>query len=105
LIYNCSSNGCIYFDRDKLTKKANTNLNLNNDENLLVIKQTKYLVRAVSIMDGEEKWNLTLTKNDIIKHPKTSASLDSSSNGMFIGYDQPYGLTKVDEIESMLLIF
>ncbi len=64
----------------------------------------KYLVRAVSIIDGEEKWNITLTKNDIIKHPKTAPSLDSSSSGMFIGYDQPYELTKLDEIESMSML-
>lgn len=75
-------------------------MNINNDENLLVIKQMRYLVRAVSIMDGEEKWNLSLTKNDIIKHPKTATSLDSSSSGMYIGYDQ---LNDIDDIESMLI--
>ena len=79
-----------------LTEKIPKNVNINNDENLLVIKQMRYLVRAVSIMDGEEKWNLSLTKNDIIKHPK----LDSSSSGMYIGYDQ---LNDIDDIESMLI--
>lgn len=40
--------------------KADSNNNESDVENLIVIKQTKYLLRAVSIENGNEKWNIRL---------------------------------------------
>jgi hypothetical protein len=77
-----------------------------SESNLLVIKQTKYLVRAVSISDGAEKWNLSLAKNDIIKYPK-KLQIDFASNAgsnMFIGYDNlndKLSSNRLDDVEGL----
>lgn len=62
LVYNCSSNGCqTSSSMSNKFKIDPTNENSGNDElvnNLLVIKQSKYLLRAISIENGNEKWNI-----------------------------------------------
>jgi hypothetical protein len=61
IIYNCSTNGC---DTSTVTSKINIpneNSHENKDysgDNLIVIKQSKYLLRAISIENGFEKWNI-----------------------------------------------
>jgi hypothetical protein len=96
IIYNCSSNsGC--------DESANVPL-----DDLFVIKQSKYLARAIFIDNGSEQWNITLTKNHIEKYPRNLQKafyIEQSENT--IHYNERKIIQILDKIEGKIkyLIF
>ena len=67
---------------------------------MVVIKQTKYLLRAISIENGNEKWNISLIKNQIIMHPVCNRNLATKDNKYSQGYDKRFNLERIYNIKS-----
>ncbi len=51
--------GCDSSDGVKIDKEIDDE---SVNENLIVIKQTKYVLRAIAIENGSEKWNIRFKK-------------------------------------------
>lgn len=94
LLYNCSSNGC--------EKSVGSKPNKDENNNLLVIKSTNYLLRFVSYSEGDEKGNISLIKNEVLSKSGLIGSMVVSN--MFIGYDKstnPTSITRQTEIDEI----